>query len=290
MKAVIPLLALGSLPCAYAWGFLAHETVAYVAQNFVSAQTKTFCQGLLSDTSTSYLANVATWADSFRTTTAGKYSAPYHFIDAEDSPPSACNVDYARDCGASGCVVSAINNYTSRVRSTTLPQEQVLQALKFLVHFIGDIHQPLHDEALNLGGNTIPVTFNGSKTNLHAVWDTAIPEYYTHGAHALADAQKWATTLTAQIKTGSYSTKKAGWVAGLSLQNPVTTATGWATEANKYVCSTALPNGVAATETGDLDGAYYQSAIPVVQLLVATAGYRLAAWLNLIATGSTGGL
>ena len=79
-------------------------------------------------------------------------------------------------------------------------------------------------------------------------------------------------------------------MAGLTLNSPVTTATGWASEANKYVCSTVMPQGVAATETGDLDGAYYKSAIPVVQQQVAAAGYRLAAWLNLIATGTTGGL
>ena len=106
---IIPLLA--ALPVSHAWGALGHETIAYVAQNFLSSQTKTFCQNILSDTSTSYLANVATWADSFRETTAGTYSAPYHFIDAEDNPPSACNVDYARDCGSTGCVVRAINNY-----------------------------------------------------------------------------------------------------------------------------------------------------------------------------------
>lgn len=44
-----------------------------------------------------------------------------------------------------------------------------------IIQFIGDIHQPLHDEALDVGGNTVPVTFDGTSTNLHAVWDTSIP-------------------------------------------------------------------------------------------------------------------
>lgn len=52
-------------------------------------------------------------ADTYRYTTAGTYSAPFHFIDALDSPPSSCGVEYDRDCGSSGCVVSAINNYVS---------------------------------------------------------------------------------------------------------------------------------------------------------------------------------
>jgi hypothetical protein len=94
-----------------AWGELGHETIALIAQNFVSTTTVTFCQKILANTSSTYLADVASWADSYRYTAAGKFSAPFHFIDAEDDPPHACNVDYQRDCGAAGCVVSAIANY-----------------------------------------------------------------------------------------------------------------------------------------------------------------------------------
>lgn len=105
---------IGFLPAgAQAWGAFGHETVAYVATNFVSASTKTYFQSLLGDTSADYLATVSTWADSYRTTTAGKFSAPFHYIDAQDNPPSSCGVDYDRDCGSGGCVVSAISNYVS---------------------------------------------------------------------------------------------------------------------------------------------------------------------------------
>jgi hypothetical protein len=99
-----------------AWGNLGHETVALIAQQYISSTTISFCQNILGDTSDTYLANVATWADSYRYTSAGSYSAPYHFIDAEDDPPTSCNVDYERDCGSRGCVVSAISNYVSDVR------------------------------------------------------------------------------------------------------------------------------------------------------------------------------
>jgi hypothetical protein len=102
------------LPTVTAWGALGHETIALVAQNYVSDDTKKFCQALLGDTSDTYLGSVASWADSYRATSAGKFSAPYHFIDAEDNPPTACNVDLDRDCGDAGCVVSAIANYVSR--------------------------------------------------------------------------------------------------------------------------------------------------------------------------------
>jgi hypothetical protein len=103
---------LGSLlPSAYAWGGLGHETVAFVASSFVQQQTQDFFQSILSDTSPQYLANVATWADSYRYTKAGHFSAPFHFIDSKDDPPNSCNVSYSRDCGKTGCVVHAIQNY-----------------------------------------------------------------------------------------------------------------------------------------------------------------------------------
>jgi hypothetical protein len=105
---------LGSLlPSAYAWGGLGHETVAFIASTFVQQGTKDFFQSILSDTSPQYLANVATWADSYRYTKAGRFSEPFHFIDSKDNPPDSCSVAYSRDCGSTGCVVEAIQNYVS---------------------------------------------------------------------------------------------------------------------------------------------------------------------------------
>ena len=115
-------------PTASAWGNLGHETIAYVATDFVSSKTKTWAQKILGDSSTDYLANVATsvqvsknqehsrlmnfrWADTYKYTSAGSFSEPFHFIDANDSPPETCNVDYDRDCADTNCVVSAIVNY-----------------------------------------------------------------------------------------------------------------------------------------------------------------------------------
>ncbi|KAI9645637.1 hypothetical protein NHQ30_006379 [Ciborinia camelliae] len=278
------LLLLSSwVPATYAWGALGHETVAYIATNFVSTATKDYFQGILGNTSTDYLASVATWPDSYRYTTAGKFSAPFHYIDAEDSPPTSCGVEYSRDCGSAGCVVSAINNYTTILQKGTASAANLEIAAKF----IGDIHQPLHDENLDVGGNTIAVTYAGATTNLHSIWDTAILEQYV-GGYSLADAKSWAATLTTAIQTGSYSSLKAAWSENINIDDPVTSSMVWASDSNAYVCSTVIPNGVAAVESGDLStNGYYTSAIPVVQLQIAKAGYRLAAWLDLIATGST---
>lgn len=275
------LLTLTTLKGAQAWGVLGHATVAYVAQNYLDSTTAAWAQGVLGDTSDSYLANIASWADTYRSTTAGKWSAPFHFIDAEDSPPTDCNVDYERDCGSSGCSVSAIANYTQRVSDGRLSAANTAQALKFLVHFLGDITQPLHDEALEVGGNDITVTFDGYSDNLHADWDTYIPEKLIGGS-TLSDAQTWANELIDSINSGSYKSVAASWIKGDDISDPVTSATSWASDANAFVCSVVMPNGVSALQKGDLYPTYYDSVIPTIELQIAKGGYRLANWLNSI--------
>lgn len=278
----LALLALATTPSTYAWGTLGHETVAYIASHYVTSHTKAWAQSILNDTSDSYLANVATWADSYRYTTAGKFSAPYHYIDAEDNPPSSCSVDYDRDCGTAGCSVSAIANYTTRVQSSSLSKSEVAIALKFLVHFLGDITQPLHDEAFEVGGNDVDVTFDSSSTNLHHIWDTNMPEKL-RGGYSLADAQDWANDLVTEIDSGSYSSQKSSWISGLSISDAKGTAMSWATDANKYVCTKVMPKGATALESGDLYPTYYNGVIDTVSLQIAKGGYRLAKWLDAIA-------
>lgn len=236
---------------------------------------------MLGDTSTSYLANIASWADDYRETTAGKWSAPLHFIDAQDSPPTTCDVNYSRDCGSSGCSVSAMVNYTQRVADGRLSTAHVAEALKFLVHFTGDLTQPLHDEAYEVGGNDIDVTFNGYSDNLHADWDTYMPEQLIGGS-SLSDAQTWANTLISEITSGTYKSQAASWISGDDVSDVQTTATRWASDANAYVCSVVMPNGAAALQTGDLYPTYYNSVIGTIELQIAKAGYRLGNWLNMV--------
>lgn len=287
MLSLLALVALSTLETVHAWGSLGHETVAYIAQHYVTSHTEIWAQSVLNDTSTSYLANYATWADSYRYTTEGEFSAPYHYIDAEDNPPQTCNVDFDRDCGSEGCVVSAIANYTQRVQEPgVLDAEQVNYALRFLIHFVGDITQPLHDEALALGGNDIDVTFNGTDTNLHHIWDTNMPELL-RGGYSLADAATWAENLTTEIDSGMFSKDKASWARGIDLNDPKTTAMGWAMDANRYVCSVVMPNNYTVLETGDLYPTYYDSTIGTVELQIAKAGFRLAKWLDGIAANQT---
>jgi hypothetical protein len=115
----VAALVAAAAPSALAWGAMGHETVAYIASNFVKASTKTYFQSLLGDTSGDYLASVASWADSWRYTTEGAFSASFHYIDALDNPPTSCDVDLERDCG-DACVVSSIANYTTRLLTPNL--------------------------------------------------------------------------------------------------------------------------------------------------------------------------
>jgi hypothetical protein len=71
-----------------------------------------------------------------------------------------------------------------------------------------------------------------------------------------------------------YESSAAGWLTGIEFSNPVTSSMLWAVDSNAYVCSTVMPNGISATENVDLSGDYYTSAIPIVKLQIAKAGYR----------------
>lgn len=274
------ILGLACANTASAWGVLGHATVAYVAQHYVDSGTTTWAQGLLGDTSDAYLAKIASWADTYRSTAAGKWSAPLHFIDAEDSPPTSCSIDYERDCGSAGCSVSAVANYTTRINNSKLTKANRAEALKFLTHFIGDISQPLHDEALERGGNDITVTFDGDTAeNLHSIWDTYIPQKDIGGS-ALTDAQTWSAQLVSAIDSGVYTSAKKSWISGDDIADPVSTATRWAADANALVCTVVMPQGAAALQTGDLYPKYYNSVLPTIEMQLAKAGYRLANWLN----------
>ena len=124
-----------------------------------------------------------------------------------------------------------------------------------------------------MGGNDIDVLFGGTKTNLHHIWDTNMPEKFI-GGYSLDVAQGWAQTLTTAIQPGgTYASQAAGWVSGIDVGDAVATSMGWASDANAFVCSTVLVDGITALQGAELDGAYYEAAMPVVQLQFAKGGF-----------------
>jgi len=157
-------------------------------------------------------------------------------------------------------------------------------AAKFVVHLVGDIHQPLHVENVQKGGNGIQVLFNGAHVNLHHVWDTSIAEKLV-GGYGLPLAQEWAKSLTLAITENEYKSLASSWLDGINLADPVSTSLAWAEETNKFVCTAVLPTGVEGVQDKELNGTYYEIAAPIVKMQVAKAGYRLAKWLDLIVQG-----
>lgn len=216
-----------------------HITIAYVASNFVQPQTAHYFQTLLRNQDQDYLAGVATWADSIRYTKWGHYTGVFHFIDAKDDPPNSCTVDLERDCKKEGCVVTAIQNYTSQVLDTSMPFWLRAQAAKFVIHFVGDIHQPLHDENVARGGNGIHVLWEGHELNLHHVWDSSIAEKWVGGVRRkpYAEAKQWADELTDKIKEGDFQSQSKTWLDGMDFEDQIGTALNWARQGNEYVCS-----------------------------------------------------
>lgn len=261
----------------HAWGALGHRTVAVIAENYFTATTSAWVSDLLNGAK---IDTIASFADSYDHTTAGEWSAPSHYIDGMDNPPSSCKITYPADCGSKGCVVAAIANYTTRIQNTRLSTSEQTLALEFLVHYLGDITQPLHTDSLDgTGGNTIEVTWNGASVNLHSVWDTSIATAIAGGS-TNADSNAWAATLIKSIDSGAFSSQKASWVACSDITTAEACALSWAQDSNKFVCSNVVPNGVAALEKGDLATTYGPANEPVVNLQIAKAGYRLGVWLN----------
>lgn len=282
-------LALGllSLPGAAAWGSLGHISTGYLASHFVSNTTEAFFKDLLRSDEPDYMAKIASWADSIRYTKWGRFTSTFHFIDAHDNPPESCNVDFERDCKEAGCVINALANYTDQSLDHTLPKWRREQAAKFVIHFVGDLHQPLHNEDASKGGNGIIVKWDGRNFNLHHVWDSSIAEKWIGGMRGspYVVAERWANQLAVEITDGKFAAEKEVWLKDLKFDDAISTAMAWSRESNALVCTHVFPEGPEAIVGQELGGDYFQKAGPVIEKQVARAGYRMAAWLDKIVEG-----
>ncbi|ORY18925.1 S1/P1 nuclease, partial [Clohesyomyces aquaticus] len=278
------LLVLTALPAARAWGELGHRTVGYLAEKYFTDEASTMVSELLANDRGYDISDAALWADSVRRRKGYTHTGPWHYIDAEDKPPKQCGVKYNRDCKPEeGCVVSAIANMTTRLLNTTLPSDQHKESLMFIIHFIGDIHQPLHTEALDRGGNEIHACFDshcGKKENLHSIWDKDIPHKMRGLPSSEGDdvelkgaAKEWADELFGKNEAREECTASE-WKGAEDC------ALEWAGESNKYVCDYVLKKGKPWIESHDLGVEYFKGAVPVVNELVGKAGARLGAYIN----------
>lgn len=159
---------------ASAWGPLGHRLVARLAEYQLTPEARAEALRLLAQERHRSLADVATWADELREhdPDLGRRSAPWHYVNIGEHD---CTYEAARDCADGDCIVEAINAQAAILADRSRSDAERLQALKFVVHFVGDVHQPLHAGfAHDRGGNTFQIQHAGRGSNLHALWDTPV--------------------------------------------------------------------------------------------------------------------
>ena len=192
--------ALLSLP-ACAWGDRGHEVTAIIAYRHLSAAARLVLQRMLAadnDTLTaSDLASRSTWADKYRGT--HRETASWHFIDVEIDRPDPIGACFGFPALAPGvlasqgpaddCVVNKIDEFLKELKDHSTPDSERRLALKFLIHFVGDLHQPLHaSDNHDRGGNCVTLSSSPDGiANLHAFWDVTVVNALGRSATEIAD-------------------------------------------------------------------------------------------------------
>ena len=170
-------LALGAFAAmsAQAWGPVGHRVVAELAYGQLSPAARKQVDSLLAQESGATLGSIASWADETRT----QATYAWHYVNFSRGQ---CEYVPARECPDGQCVVAQIDRQLAVLASNAEPQAR-LAALKYLVHFVGDIHQPLHGSfGDDRGGNSYQLQVDGQGSNLHAWWDSGM--IHRHGLDA----------------------------------------------------------------------------------------------------------
>ena len=297
----------------FGWGCSGHQIVALIAQKQLTANARQAVLNLLSgspidptlkrfcgQTTLGPLADVATWADDFRDKDPS--TGNWHFWDipliVKEEPALTEFCDPL-------CVNRAIEKQLMVLRSAKAAREDKIKALMFVIHLMGDMHQPLHVISNNdRGGNCVPVNFfelqtkegdhSSSSPNLHGVWDTSILERIAgirRESHD-ADVKHFANALALR-----YGTQMMKWrIAPVDIE-------GWAWESHQLASRITygkLPAAITPEEPVSvstcaddnnigqrmlalhekIDQPYVTAASPVIERQLAKAGARLADVLN----------
>lgn len=162
-------LALLLADSCQAWGGRGHRLIADLAERQLDPSTQLALQPLLRQAGASRLAELADWADQVREQADYRWTVPLHFVNFRRG---YCHYEPQRYCRQGACVVAAVNRYAERLVEPGRNADERSEALKFLVHFVADLHQPLHAGwREDLGGNTHQLRFQGRGSNLHQIWD-----------------------------------------------------------------------------------------------------------------------
>ena len=238
---------------AFAWGPLGHRVVARVAEAQLTPRAWAEAQRLLAPSGARHVSDIAVWADDRRDTDPALFrrTKHLHFVNFHSRD---CLYDQPRDCRNGDCVVAAIGKYSAILADRRNPPAERAEALAFVVHFVGDIHQPLHaDYRHDAGGNEYQVRWRGRGTNLHRVWDSLMLDS-TH------------------LSMVQYTDKLLGERA------PIATGGSpdeWADES----CRIDRDAGVYP-RSRFIDHTYFERELPIAEQRLRQAGARLAELLN----------
>ena len=249
-------LAIVPIEHAAGWGAAGHSVIAEIAQRRLAPDVLLRIKYLLGGEVS--LASLAGWADQVALLRPGTFN--WHFANI---PYDATRYDLERDCQQTpkgDCVVNAIARFRAMLADRTAPTPKRVEALMFLVHLVGDIHQPMHCVDRNdAGGNHLAVTFFDKPMSLHAVWDYGIIDKHTFnwGEYVRRLEQSW------------FPGKE---IRALQRGEPA----DWAWDAHLVAVEVAY----VLPEDLKLADGYYRRSLPAVDRQLALAGLRLARVLN----------
>ncbi len=249
------MLALFCSTTAQAWGPAAHRIVAQLAEGQLQADARVKVRLLLTLSDARHLSDIANWADDLREDPDqrefARATARLHYVNFADS---ACRFEADRICANGQCVVAAIDHYAAILADSSRPLAERAEALRFVVHFVGDVHQPLHaGYRPDRGGNHMQVRIDGKGSNLHSVWDSRV---------------------TASARLGwSRHAERLARVAPLAdaSEDPV----AWARQS----CRLTRDAGIYP-DSRNIDSAYLERMRPIAERQMRLAGKRLANVLN----------
>lgn len=236
----------------FAWGQKGHDTTVFIAENHLTPITAAVINDILDGKSMVYYAN---WLDNASHTPEYAYSKTWHYKNID----SGIEFDKA-PLLETGDIVRAIPEQVAVLQNPEATKEQKQLALKMVIHFLGDIHQPMHmGHASDIGGNRWHVKYFGKDSNLHSVWDSSIPE----------SAHKWSYTEWQQQIDRATPEEEA---AILAVGNPVE----WGKET--YAICEKVYDGTP--EDTNISYDYIAEWSPVIEQQFLKGGLRLADVLN----------
>ncbi len=301
-----------SIGPGFGWGNEGHEIVATIAANILKAESPatlekvnallgTDVTGLVPDKG---IASEATWADRFResSTEARNATANWHFVDTDldhANTQEACSHPAfngpASEGPAQDCVIDKIDQFRQELKSGQTSQPERLRALQFLLHFVGDVHQPLHaitrtDPQIghdDRGGNCVGILHDNAHTpiRLHGYWDTTlVGTAVTHNPDEAAsrlmslltpaNRQKWSGGDASAWASESYEIAKAKVYVGVVDHAPAQTGFIFR-EPDGKPDEKCGPSNVYQINTD-----YEMTAKTVMEQQLAKAGLRLSAVLK----------